>query len=427
MLVHKKVTVNVNKQKHIAYTLCSFILYMLMKSARFPTAIVLLLFMSCQIIYIRLISSASFAESLFWSTAYLSLVMIADEITYFAFSVMEYGHLADVENLGQTRLTAMLIYYPFLLIGTFFLSKISPRRFNIPLRVTILSYLTVFLGILFFYMQIDMVAELSKSTQAMPQMVASSFASCVLLIIFFLFLLVLIVISGRYYSENQQLILRETELEYEAKQYKTYADTFHILRGWKHDYRNQLLTLSDLAKKGNLESVRQYLEELLAPSSEMLSATTGNIILDALINTKQSFAKEEGISIISTVYLPETTSLSQVELSSLIGNLVDNAIEACQHLDDPSSKTINLCIKPSRGNLLISISNPTDGRYLTDSEGRLLSTKNESGHGIGLERVRSIVEGHNGYLQILPSAELFNVRIVLPLASAQDDQNQNME
>jgi sensor histidine kinase regulating citrate/malate metabolism len=114
-------------------------------------------------------------------------------------------------------------------------------------------------------------------------------------------------------------------------------------------------------------------------------------------------------------------------LSSLIGNLVDNAIEACQHLDDPSSKTINLCIKPSRGNLLISISNPTDGRYLTDSEGRLLSTKNESGHGIGLERVRSIVEGHNGYLQILPSAELFSVRIVLPLASAQDDQNQNME
>jgi nitrogen-specific signal transduction histidine kinase len=56
-----------------------------------------------------------------------------------------------------------------------------------------------------------------------------------------------------------------------------------------------------------------------------------------------------------------------------------------------------------------------------------LSTKNESGHVIGLERVRSIVEGHNGYLQILPSAELFSVRIVLPLASAQDDQNQNME
>ena len=419
VIIHKKTAVKAGRRRYLAYTLCFLSLYILMKSLHLPTAVFLILFLSCQIIYIHLISSASFTESLFWSTAFLSLVMVADEMSYFIFSIFRLEHLAALESPGALRLSAMLIYYPILLTGSYLLVRLRTPRFDMPAWLALLSCFTVFLGLSFFYMQIDLTVELSRSSLVPQHQITSSVVSCFLLIVFFLLLLFLISVSGKLYFKNRQLLLRESEIEHETKQYQAYADSFRILRGWRHDFRNQLLTISELAKNHQSESLMEYLDELLAPSENgLLSAATGNVLLDAMLNTKQSVAKEQGITITSTVYLPEILSLSQVELSSLIGNLLDNAIDACRQLDDSLSKTISLQIKPNRGNLLIAMSNPSAGRYITGPQGLLLSTKNESGHGFGLERVRTIVEEHDGYLQILPEPESFSVRIILPLPPA---------
>ena len=85
------------------------------------------------------------------------------------------------------------------------------------------------------------------------------------------------------------------------------------------------------------------------------------------------------------------------------------------------SKRIWLYMKPFHNMLSIKIVNTSDEGYRSDSENELLSTKagkgNQNGmeHGIGLKRIREIVERHFGIMEILPEKEMFSVNILIPL------------
>ena len=94
----------------------------------------------------------------------LYLVMVADEMSYFIFSIFKLEHLAALESPGALRLSAMLIYYPILLTGSYLLVRLRTPRFDMPAWLALLSCLTVFLGLSFFYMQIDLTVELSHSS-----------------------------------------------------------------------------------------------------------------------------------------------------------------------------------------------------------------------------------------------------------------------
>ena len=102
------------------------------------------------------------------------------------------------------------------------------------------------------------------------------------------------------------------------------------MRGYKHDFHNHLQTLRGYIEAGESERALKYIEELdygVMNTDTLLK--TGNVSADVILSAKIAKAKSKGINVTVKANLPDNLNITDVELSIVIGNLLDNAIEAC--------------------------------------------------------------------------------------------------
>lgn len=120
---------------------------------------------------------------------------------------------------------------------------------------------------------------------------------------------------------------------------------------------------------------------------------------------------------------PSTFPLDDIALSSLLGNILDNAIEAC--LRDNRSQTdspswIRFYIKPFQNMILIHSENSYDGIINKNTKHEFLSRKKEKNHGIGIKRITDIVNEVNGIINITTDKNIFTLHIMIPLKETSD-------
>lgn len=118
--------------------------------------------------------------------------------------------------------------------------------------------------------------------------------------------------------------------EEQAKRHLEEVRVIHSeMRGYKHDFHHHLQALKGQLEAGEVERALAYIEQLdrsLQSVDTLLK--TGNVTVDAILSAKLAQARSEGISVDVQANLPDTLTLTDVELSIVIGNLLDNAIEA---------------------------------------------------------------------------------------------------
>ena len=165
--------------------------------------------------------------------------------------------------------------------------------------------------------------------------------------------------------------------------------------------------------------MQEYLQQI---NHELEKGTwlmhTGNTVIDAILSSKLSRVQQNDIEFTHTIFLPKGIPLGNLELTSLLGNLMDNAIEACEQLKKENievKRYIHLEIKPYNQFLFLEISNSSAGIYYYNTFHRLISTKKELGHGIGLKRIEKIVSQVDGFLELTPENNSFYVSILIPL------------
>ena len=103
------------------------------------------------------------------------------------------------------------------------------------------------------------------------------------------------------------------------------------MRGYKHDFHHHLQTLKGQLEAGEIERALAYIEQLdtqLMQVDTLLK--TGNVSLDAILSAKIAQAKAEAITVTVKANVPDILTISDLELSIVIGNLLDNAIESCR-------------------------------------------------------------------------------------------------
>ena len=179
--------------------------------------------------------------------------------------------------------------------------------------------------------------------------------------------------------------------------YREVDNMYRQIRGWRHDYRNHIQTMKVFASTENWDAIRKYLDLLDEDLTTVdVVIKTGNPMTDAILNSKISLARAKGIEVIADANIPVKLKLSEIDLCCIIGNLFDNAIEACLKLPEDKS-IIRVYMDMKNTQLYISFTNFTAGRKM-QKEGKLfLSTKGE-GHGFGLIRIDTIVERLGGYI-----------------------------
>ena len=186
------------------------------------------------------------------------------------------------------------------------------------------------------------------------------------------------------------------------------------MRGWRHDYHNHLQTLKGLLSLGRCEEAESYLRQL---ESDLQSVDTilktGNLMLDAILNSKLSLAEKGEVAIRAKASVPPSLTVADVDLCVIIGNLLDNALESCHQLPDKEERFLRIYVGRVKEQLYISVQNAVAGRAGRKG-GRYRSAKGE-GHGFGLWRIDALVAQYGGIVNRQDEPGVFATEIFLPL------------
>ncbi|MCL2363500.1 MAG: ATP-binding protein [Defluviitaleaceae bacterium] len=186
---------------------------------------------------------------------------------------------------------------------------------------------------------------------------------------------------------------------------------YNQMRGWRHDYRNHLATLKALAQNDDREAITRYIDALDADLIAVENTLkTGNKMADAILNSKISLAAAKEITIIADVNVAVELTTSQIDLCIILGNLLDNAVEASTSLP-PSERIIRIFMEMKNTQLYISVTNATSAGKIQN--GRYASSKGD-GHGFGLARIDHIVARYSGYIRRASEDGVFTTEILLP-------------
>lgn len=213
---------------------------------------------------------------------------------------------------------------------------------------------------------------------------------------------------GQYQSDLMEKHCEEVE------------NMYRRTRGWRHDYHNHIQTMKAYLSMGELEKLEQYLGELDKDLTTVDTVIkTGNVMIDAVLNSKISLAKARNIEVDAKAIVPEKLPVPEVDFSLLIGNLMDNAMEACMKIEDETKRFIRIYIDILKGQLYIYIINSTEGRVngkiaAPGNRIRYLSGKGGRSHGFGLMSVDRVVERNKGYIDRQDEETVFATEIMLP-------------
>lgn len=195
--------------------------------------------------------------------------------------------------------------------------------------------------------------------------------------------------------------------------YKEVENMYKQMRGWRNDYRNHIQTLKAYAASGNLEAVQVYLNQLDTDLSAVdMAVKTGNVMADAILNSKISLAKSKGIQVIADAHIPVALKIPALDLCVIIGNLFDNAIEASVELPK-EQRIIRVYMDMKSTQLYLSFTNFTVSGKRKKLHGRYRTTKGVD-HGYGLRRIDKTVKQLEGYISRNSEDGAFTTEILLP-------------
>lgn len=200
-----------------------------------------------------------------------------------------------------------------------------------------------------------------------------------------------------------------------SKQFNEVENIYKQMRGWKHDYHNHIQVMKAYLELERYEDMDKYLDNL---AKDLTSIDTviksGNIMVDAILNSKLSLAINQNININAKATVPKNLSIADVDLCVIIGNLMDNAMEAAVKIENTEERFIRVYIREMKEQLYISITNSVGGEVKKINY-EYISTKLSMNHGFGLKRIDNIVKKYNGFINRQNEEGVFATEIILPM------------
>lgn len=377
--------VKINKSKCFLYSIIPVIMVILLNhiqlTSKINTVIIIIIdFISVFLFYRKSILKIGISVLIYFGLLILSDILVGGLIS--SFTDITISDISDV--FSPVRIIAILlsktILISFVLIIIRFSKgeKIWTRNVNLLLALSTV-FAVIVTSILFFF-QIDENNNISIS----------------LVIIYFIILMML---YGFYFLsvhfakteyQKQQLMFLEQHNEMLEKTIKEQKTTFDLWKKDIHDYKNTIIALDDMLENNEISELHEYIKSKTAFfKDKAFFVQTGNSTVDIILNSKIILAQANDIIVTFNVKISENLSVPSLKLSILLGNLIDNAIEA---LKEENEKYLHIQIKEIQSLLIIEISNVCTKKIIS-----AVTTKEKKVfHGIGLRSVRDIVDEYDG-------------------------------
>ncbi len=203
------------------------------------------------------------------------------------------------------------------------------------------------------------------------------------------------------------------------KQRDEVQNIYQTMRAWRHDYHNHIQSIKAMLAMKKFEELDAYLCTLEQDLDSIdIAIRTGNVGLDAILSSKVSIARKNNIEVNCTAKVPDQLKISDVHLCAIVGNLLDNAIEACEKIKSEEGnqfpqKFIRIYIGMFKQQLYISVSNSTNAKHRRRLNELVTSKLGE--HGFGLRRIDKIAEQYDGFVNRKNEPGIFATEVMLPV------------
>ncbi len=209
--------------------------------------------------------------------------------------------------------------------------------------------------------------------------------------------------------ENDQL---EKQMDYQDANYEKTVHSFKKIKSIIHDTNQQFLYISQCIEQGKTAEAAEHIRVTLNQIEQAYHrVNTGNLAVDALVTNALNIGQANGIRVDTELHmLDREIPIERYDLCIVLGNMLDNAIEASKKVNIAEDRHIRIHIRASESALHIRIRNHVD-REITDLRSRKPSPDY---HGFGLMNIRRICEKYGGHMTIETASRTFDNMVVLP-------------
>ena len=231
-------------------------------------------------------------------------------------------------------------------------------------------------------------------------------------------LIIFSIIEGalRYNEENKKLGILKDQLAIQKEHNEKLTENQFRVQQLSHDFKQQIQGLLHLCESNNYDELKKSIS-LFAAQQQKIKPTinTGNPMLDALLTNKKEIAERNSISCVWDINIPQNITIPIIELNALLGNAIDNAIEACQRSE--KEKFIFLQMRTEESVFLCEIKN-TIGQVPVKNDDRLITLKKDKlYHGIGMKSMAECCKRINGQMNYDFDEFIFEVRMLIPVVA----------
>ena len=421
IFIHKKLRIRANykHQAVLMFLFVSFQFAVLCTLNKMGISSYSTLMSSCvlDIGYAVLFYRDSIIRRIFWGFSYSIICLVAEQISFFIPVTLYKGASLELLLGGTLRKPYTMLYLAMIAVFVLLFHSIGNKDIS----------LSPFQKVAYIFIAISGLAIghyiLRLTLESVDKFGDSSFSARLSLVdLFFiiLFLVLMLYIYQLGYSKEENIRLLEEQKIYELErtELNSLSETTERLRKMKHDMQIYVDAINVLAKDKKWDELIAYTEQYHNTLATTQSAiATGNIAIDCILTAKLDYAEKHGIKTEYSIMAPENFPLDSVELSSILGNIWNNSIEAGERLiiSDPTEHPyIYFYIKPYQNMILIHIENNYDGVIKGSIDGDILSVKQGKEHGLGIRLVKELVEKADGVLQITSDNKIFSVHIMIP-------------
>ena len=232
------------------------------------------------------------------------------------------------------------------------------------------------------------------------QLYRASILSFLILILFFatLFLLLLNTSAREHENVQKQLLLRTNQLM--EQNYQMLHEDMKENAKRLHDFHHHLKAILGLAEAAQNGEIQKYVGDLLSISyKEVHLCRCGNDVIDAILNCSAAEAKKQQIYFQYEVNFTAHIPVAPVDLCAILGNQIENALEANRQIADISARYVKIMLTQKKGFLIFRVENASAENPF--SESGALKTRKEDGnlHGLGIKNIQDTVNKYNGWLK----------------------------
>ena len=297
---------------------------------------------------------------------------------------------SSIEDKSPTRYVCMVISKVLLVLVIMIIDKIVSKR-----RIISGKYAAIIGCVAFFIFasNFSIIYLGLKQQDSNVALISTIFfvADMILGVLLLYFILKL----ADSYEKQKNIELVEMQNRMLSKSLEDTERAFDLWRESIHNYKNNIITLAQLVEEESTAEIKKYLNnEIQQLGIKTHYAMTGNKVIDAVLATKKNSAEHKGINFYADGNIPDKCIVDEIDFTNIIGNLLDNAIEAAEKVENGN---VSIVIKPQKKFIIIKVKNSYDGNKNNELQ---TTKKDKEYHGIGLKSIKRIVEKYQGEFEL---------------------------